>query len=471
MSYYNNYPGGYAPPQQQQPQQHGNYYHPPAPQAYNGYPQQGQPPQQYGYNQPPQQPYYSLGPPPQPHGGYNSTPNQYGRMSMPTANSNSYNHGNYGAPPPPPSGPQHFGHGAPQNYAFQYSNCTGRRKALLIGINYFGQRGQLRGCINDVRNMSSYLVEHYGYKREDMVILTDDQQNPMSQPTKQNLLRAMHWLVKDARPNDSLFFHYSGHGGQTKDLDGDEPDGYDEVIYPVDFRQVGHITDDEMHRIMVRPLQSGVRLTAIFDSCHSGTALDLPYIYSTQGVLKEPNLAKEAGQGLLGVISSYSQGDLGGVANNIMGFFKKATGGEDAHNRAMATKTSAADVIMLSGSKDDQTSFVYPFSTLQHPPTLLDTTPLPPQPPIHSLHDIPIWALQYNRSREEDMLIPGADATIASQATGAMSWAFISALKKKPQQSYVQLLNSIRDELATRYTQKPQLSCSHPLNTNLLFVM
>lgn len=58
--------------------------------------------------------------------------------------------------------------------------------------------------------MSGYLVEHYGYKREDMVILTDDQQNPMSQPTKQNILRAMHWLVKDARPNDSLFFHYSG---------------------------------------------------------------------------------------------------------------------------------------------------------------------------------------------------------------------------------------------------------------------
>ncbi|EFY89327.1 metacaspase CasA [Metarhizium acridum CQMa 102] len=279
-------------------------------------------------------------PPPQQHGAYSP------RMS---------------GPPVPPSGLQHFGAGAPQGYSFQYSNCTGRRKALLIGINYFGQRGQLRGCINDVRNMTAYLAEHFGYRREDMVILTDDQQNPMSQPTKQNILRAMHWLVKDARPNDALFFHYSGHGGQTKDLDGDEADGYDEVIYPVDFRQTGHITDDEMHRIMVRPLQAGVRLTAIFDSCHSGTALDLPYIYSTQGILKEPNLAKEAGQGLLGVISSYSQGDLGGVASNIMSFFKKATSGEDAYARTLATKTSPADVIMLSGSKDDQTSWVYLF--------------------------------------------------------------------------------------------------------------
>ncbi|KFY88221.1 hypothetical protein V500_06462 [Pseudogymnoascus sp. VKM F-4518 (FW-2643)] len=406
--------GGYGPPQQQQPQ-YG--YSAPQQQQYGGGYQQAPPQQQYGGG------YQQQQPPPQQYGGYNGVPlnrPEYGRPGLPTANSNAYVHGNHQAPAPPPSAPQGFGHGAPQDYNFQYSNCTGRRKALLIGINYFGQRGQLRGCINDVKNMSSYLFESFGYKREDMVILTDDLQNPMSQPTKQNILRAMHWLVKDARPNDALFFHYSGHGGQTKDLDGDEPDGYDEVIYPVDFRQVGHIVDDEMHRIMVTPLQPGVRLTAIFDSCHSGTALDLPYIYSTQGILKEPNLAKEAGQGLLSVISSYSRGDMGGVASNFMGFIKKATNGDEAYNRTVATKTSPADVVMWSGSKDDQTS---------------------------------------------------ADASIASQATGAMSWAFITAMKKNPQQSYVQLLNSIRDELQTKYTQKPQLSCSHPLNTNLLFVM
>lgn len=431
------YPGaGYGgsayggPPQQYPPQQHYHQSQPPPqhhhqyaaypPQQQYGAYQQGPPPQQHQHHQ---YGYQQQAPPPQQYGGYGGAPlNQpeYGRPAPPTAHSNAYNHGHHAAPAPPPSAPQGFGHGAPQGYSFQYSNCTGRRKALLIGINYFGQRGQLRGCINDVKNMSTYLFQQFGYKREDMVILTDDLQNPMSQPTKQNILRAMHWLVKDARPNDSLFFHYSGHGGQTKDLDGDEPDGYDEVIYPVDFRQNGHIVDDEMHRIMVTPLQPGVRLTAIFDSCHSGTALDLPYIYSTQGILKEPNLAKEAGQGLLGVISSYSRGDIGGMTSNVMGFIKKATTGDDAYNRSIATKTSPADVVMWSGSKDDQTS---------------------------------------------------ADASIASQATGAMSWAFITAMKKNPQQSYVQLLNSIRDELATKYTQKPQLSCSHPLNTDLLFVM
>jgi hypothetical protein len=39
--------------------------------------------------------------------------------------------------------------------------------------------------------------------------------------------------------------------------------------------------------------------------------------------------------------------------------------------------------------------------------------------------------------------------------------AFIAALTKYPQQSYVQLLNTIRDELKGKYDQKPQLSASH----------
>lgn len=111
-----------------------------------------------------------------------------------------------------------------------------------------------------------------------------------------------------------------------------------------------------MHAIMVRSLQPGVRLTAIFDSCHSGSALDLPYIYSTQGMLKEPDLAKEAGKGLLGIISAYTRGDIAGVTTTAMQFFKKATTGEETYERAKQTKTSPADVIMWSGSKDTQTS-------------------------------------------------------------------------------------------------------------------
>jgi hypothetical protein len=127
--------------------------------------------------------------------------------------------------------------------------------------------------------MSQFMNSRYNFAWDDMVILTDDQKNPAAQPTRANILRAMQWLVTGAQPNDNLFIHYSGHGGQTEDLDGDEEDGMDETIYPVDFKQAGMIVDDEMHWIMVRPLPPGCRLTAIFDCCHSGSVLDLPYEY------------------------------------------------------------------------------------------------------------------------------------------------------------------------------------------------
>ncbi|BCR84630.1 caspase family protein [Aspergillus chevalieri] len=375
---------------------------------------------EYGHQYPPQGYYQQPPPPPQ---GYGYPP--YHTPTPPSHSPSPYSHHrqqswNDNLPPPPPQVPQHFGHGAPSNYHFQYSTCTGRRRALLIGINYLGQPNQLKGCINDVANMSTFLHEKHGYRREDMVILTDDQENPMSIPTKANMLRAMQWLVRDAQPNDSLFIHFSGHGGRTPDLDGDEDDGYDDVIYPVDYRTAGHIVDDDMHAIMVRPLRPGVRLTAIFDSCHSGTALDLPYVYSTQGVLKEPNLAKEAAQDLFSAITSYGNGDLSSMAETAIGFFKKAAIGSSARERTVMTKTSPADVVMFSGSKDTQTS---------------------------------------------------ADTFQDGEARGALSWAFIKSLERWPYQSYLQLLNTIRSELEDRYTQKPQLSCSHPLDTNLRFVM
>lgn len=251
-------------------------------------------------------------------------------------------------------------------------------------------------------------------------MLTDDSTDPREIPDKANMLRAMEWLVKDARPDDSLFFHYSGHGGQTKDLDGDEDDGYDEVIYPVDFATNGHIVDDLLHDIMVKPLPPGCRLTAIFDSCHSGTALDLPYIYSTEGKIKEPNLLAEAGMGLLGAVNSYARGDIMGVFKGAADLVKVATGGsQKAEKIARATKTSPADAISWSGCKDSQTS---------------------------------------------------ADTEEAGLATGAMSYAFIAALDENPQQSYQQLLVKIREILREKYDQKPQLSSSHPMDTNLLFV-
>ncbi|KAF5367495.1 hypothetical protein D9758_003743 [Tetrapyrgos nigripes] len=407
-----------------------SYYPPPNGAPPPAVPRGSYPGQQYHQQHPqqhPQQHHGGWAPPPGPPGqGYGG----YGGYAPPTGPPPGQGYGSYaapsGPPPMPPTQQQHYGphfedaqHRDMQPY-FQYSQCNGKKKALCIGINYFGQDGELRGCINDARNIQQFLSSQYGYKLEDIVMLTDDQQDWRKMPTRQNIIDAMQWLVRGAAPNDSLFFHYSGHGGQTKDTDGDEDDGFDEVIYPVDHKEAGHLVDDIMHEIMVKSLPAGCRLTAIFDSCHSGTSLDLPYLYSTEGKLKEPNLAAEAGQGLLSAVSSYARGDMGGVFKSATGLFKTVTGGnKQAAEKNRRTKTSPADVIAWSGCKDSQTS---------------------------------------------------ADTQEAGQATGAMSYAFMTVLRQNPQQSYQSLLVNIRQILREKYSQKPQLSASHPIETNLAFI-
>lgn len=80
----------------------------------------------------------------------------------------------------------------------------GRKKALLIGINYFNTDNELNGCINDVANIKNFITSVYGFQEDDMVILTDDQpEDAKFYPTRANILSAMSWLVADAQPNDS----------------------------------------------------------------------------------------------------------------------------------------------------------------------------------------------------------------------------------------------------------------------------
>lgn len=62
----------------------------------------------------------------------------------------------------------------------------------------------------------------------------------------------MKWLVQGAQPHDSLFFHYSGHGGQSVDLRWDNVNGYDDTIYPVDFQRTGQIKS-EVYSTLPRP--------------------------------------------------------------------------------------------------------------------------------------------------------------------------------------------------------------------------
>lgn len=64
---------------------------------------------------------------------------------------------------------------------------------------------------------------------------------------------------------------------------GDEEDGYDETLIPVDFQQMGQIRDDDILRILVKPMPAGCNMTCLMDCCHSGTVMDLPYRFTADG--------------------------------------------------------------------------------------------------------------------------------------------------------------------------------------------
>jgi hypothetical protein len=155
------------------------------------------------------------------------------------------------------------------------------KKALFVGINYFGTPAQLAGCINDVLNISQLLIEKCGLKTENCNFLTDDKPNAM--PTRANILAGFNWLLQGAKAGDSLFFHFSGHGTQVMDRNRDELDGRDECLVPCDYIKAGFILDDDIYSLLCARVPRGVNLFCILDCCHSGTGMDLIYNYISLG--------------------------------------------------------------------------------------------------------------------------------------------------------------------------------------------
>ncbi|PKA53303.1 Metacaspase-1 [Apostasia shenzhenica] len=177
------------------------------------------------------------------------------------------NYGPVALPPPPHPGPS----GASPS-------PHGRKRAVIVGISYRFSRHELKGCINDANCMKYLLVNRFHFPESSIILLTEEQTDPYKIPTKHNIRMALYWLVQGCQPGDSLVFHYSGHGSQQRNYNGDEADGYDETICPLDFETQGMIVDDEINATIVRPIPHGVKLHAIIDACHSGTVLDLPFL-------------------------------------------------------------------------------------------------------------------------------------------------------------------------------------------------
>lgn len=211
------------------------------------------------------------------------------------------------------------------------------KRAVLVGVNrYLVPGADLRGCVNDVRNMQKVLTELYGFRSRDVTVLLDDK------ATKRNIQAAVRKMIQASVAGDVALFHFSGHGSNVPDKDGDEADHRDEILCPHDLDWRAPLSDDWL-RASFDKLRRGTSLTCIFDCCHSGTAtrqVAPPDAPSIARYLPSPwdLVAVESGRRLRGKV----RGTL---------------------HRAPASKRRRSDVvvadipeILISGCRDTQTS-------------------------------------------------------------------------------------------------------------------
>lgn len=167
----------------------------------------------------------------------------------------------------------------------------GNKRALLVGINYTNTPNQLEGCITDVLNIKRFLMEKCGWLEESIELLTDE---TVLKPSRVNIESKLQALVHNAQAGDTVLFHYSGHGSRVRDRSGDESDGVDEVLVPVDYSTAGMIPDDWLREHVCAKVPAQVTLWAFMDCCHSGTAMDLRHNYRSACRLKKGRLTRGA---------------------------------------------------------------------------------------------------------------------------------------------------------------------------------
>jgi hypothetical protein len=183
--------------------------------------------------------------------------------------------------------------------------------ALLIGIDYVGDRYQLNGCVNDINNMNN-LIKTVGFNN--IKILKDrNNRDKKTYPYANNIISELKDICNNK--NSHLYIHYAGHGIGVADDNGDEKDGKDECIVPLDYHKT--LIKDDLIASVIKNLDKSSKLHIAFDCCHSGSICDLPYNFIPNG-------------------------------NTIVKTFEK--------DCTMNTYRNSGQIIMISGCLDNQTS-------------------------------------------------------------------------------------------------------------------
>jgi len=169
-------------------------------------------------------------------------------------------------------------------FASALAGNAGTRRALLIGIDDYSATHlvrpanavppprdrvwpQLQGAVNDVETLKAILLKPYRFTPDDVAVL--ENQNA----TRAAVFDALEKLTAKITRDDVVLFYYAGHGSQVRNTLSEENDKLDESVLPADSRLgAPDIRDKELRRVFNRMLDRGARLTAIFDTCHSGSA-------------------------------------------------------------------------------------------------------------------------------------------------------------------------------------------------------
>jgi hypothetical protein len=239
-------------------------------------------------------------------------------------------------------------------------------KALLIGNNYIGSSCELHGCVNDQMNMYNWLMRIQPDAEVRFLSDAPSAAIPIyAVSTRDNMIAGMKWLVEGATADSRLFMAYSGHGSYqiNQSCTGDKNDPTrDDMICPIDFEQSGGILDDELRAILVDPLPAGARLSVVLDCCFSGTCLDLRFNYEDASIY----VGHAVGDGSAVSAAAHKGARKRGFLFNHNHSQPTAPEGAEYdpalwHRRIIYEFTdkaapSAADVIMISGCSDLQTS-------------------------------------------------------------------------------------------------------------------
>ena len=155
------------------------------------------------------------------------------------------------------------------------------KRALIVSIADYPsvpekfQNWSDLSCDNDVLLVNSMLSEQK-FDEENIIRVIDEY------ATHDGILNAFDQLLKSSEEGDIIYFHFSGHGQQIKDEDGDEEDGYDEALVAYNaplnwydgYDGKEHVSDDELKEFIKKlreKLGKKGQIIFVLDSCHSGT--------------------------------------------------------------------------------------------------------------------------------------------------------------------------------------------------------